>query len=51
MGATSNYDRSFIAKEKKVEEEVGPGSLEVDVVGYSVEYLEGKESPDFLGQG
>lgn len=40
-----------MAKEKKVEEGVGPRSLEVDVVGYLVEYLEGKELPDFLGQG
>jgi len=37
--------------EKKGEERLTFGNLEDDSVGHMMEYLEGEESTDFLGQG
>ena len=37
----------FLVIWRKVKEELGPMSLEVDTVGCLVEFLEGEELPDF----
>jgi len=36
------YERCFGGMEKKINEELGPMSLEVDTIGYLVEHLEGE---------
>lgn len=49
LGATSNCIRCFGGLEKKVKEEFGTLSLEVDAFGYSAVHLDREELPDLFG--